>query len=37
LKEAIDKTFGSFSNFKEEFTKSATTLFGSGWCWLVDE
>ncbi|MCH3924293.1 MAG: superoxide dismutase [Bacteroidales bacterium] len=35
LKEAIDKTFGSFSNFKEEFTKYATTLFGSGWCWLV--
>lgn len=32
---AIDKSFGSFDKFKEEFTKSAATLFGSGWCWLV--
>jgi len=35
LGEAIIKTFNSFDNFKAEFTKSATTLFGSGWTWLV--
>ena len=35
LKEAIDKKFGSFDAFKEEFSKAAATLFGSGWAWLV--
>ncbi|PIC78556.1 superoxide dismutase [Sporosarcina sp. P19] len=33
--EAIDKEFGSFDAFKEEFAKAATTRFGSGWAWLV--
>ena len=32
---AIDKAFGSFDKFKEEFTKSAAGNFGSGWTWLV--
>jgi Fe-Mn family superoxide dismutase len=32
---AIDKTFGSFPSFKEEFTKAASGVFGSGWAWLV--
>ncbi|BCN32570.1 superoxide dismutase [Anaeromicropila herbilytica] len=35
LKEAIDKVFGSFDNFKEEFKKNALGRFGSGWAWLV--
>jgi superoxide dismutase, Fe-Mn family len=35
LGEAIKKTFGSFEQFKEKFTTSSTTLFGSGWTWLV--
>ncbi len=35
LAEAIDKKFGSFDAFKEEFTKAATTRFGSGWAWLI--
>lgn len=32
---AIDKAFGSFDKFKEEFTNSAVNNFGSGWTWLV--
>ena len=35
LKEAIERDFGTFRIFKEEFTTAATTLFGSGWTWLV--
>ncbi len=35
LGAAIDKAFGSYDAFKEEFTKKAVTLFGSGWAWLV--
>ncbi len=35
LAAAIDKKFGSFDAFKEEFTKAATTRFGSGWAWLI--
>lgn len=34
LAEAIKKNFGSFGEFKEQFSKSALTLFGSGWAWL---
>ncbi len=33
--DAINAKWGSFDKFKEEFTKSATTNFGSGWTWLV--
>ncbi|MGN8159295.1 superoxide dismutase [Salinisphaera sp. RV14] len=35
LAEAIDKSFGSFDDFKEKFTGEATGLFGSGFVWLV--
>jgi Fe-Mn family superoxide dismutase len=35
LASAISGTFGSFDNIKAEFTKAATTPFGSGWAWLV--
>jgi Fe-Mn family superoxide dismutase len=35
LAAAIDKEFGSFDQFKEKFSTSAATLFGSGWNWLV--
>lgn len=33
--EAISKKWSSFDKFKEEFTNSAATNFGSGWTWLV--
>jgi len=35
LAEAINAKFGSFDNFKAEFTKSCVGNFGSGWTWLV--
>ncbi|MBC8258353.1 MAG: superoxide dismutase [Fe] [SAR324 cluster bacterium] len=35
LMEAISATFGSFDDFKEQFSKSAVGNFGSGWTWLV--
>lgn len=35
LAAAIDSNFGSFDAFKTEFEQAATTLFGSGWAWLV--
>lgn len=33
--EALETNFGSFDNFKGQFVKAATGLFGSGWTWLV--
>lgn len=35
LADAINKAFGSFDAFKEAFSKTAITTFGSGWAWLV--
>ncbi|MBX7228872.1 MAG: superoxide dismutase [Fe] [Burkholderiaceae bacterium] len=35
IAQAINTKFGNFNSFKEAFTKSATTNFGSGWTWLV--
>lgn len=34
LAEAINRDFGTFEAFKDEFQKKGTTLFGSGWVWL---
>jgi len=35
LKEAIANELNGFADFKEQFTKAATTRFGSGWAWLA--
>ncbi|WP_236564877.1 superoxide dismutase [Flavobacterium sp. MK4S-17] len=35
LAEAINKDFGSFDNFKQQFSDAAANQFGSGWAWLV--
>jgi Fe-Mn family superoxide dismutase len=35
LAAAIEKQFGSFDAFKSEFSKSAGSVFGSGWAWLT--
>jgi Fe-Mn family superoxide dismutase len=35
LADAINKAFGGFAQFKEEFTKTSVGTFGSGWGWLV--
>ncbi len=35
LAEVINSTFGKYENLKEEFSKVALSIFGSGWGWLV--
>jgi len=37
LADAIKRDFGSLDALKEQMTKAATTLFGSGWVWLVKD
>lgn len=35
LADAINAAFGSFAEFKEKFSQTSITTFGSGWGWLV--
>jgi len=35
LLEAVNQAFGSFDDFKSQFSNAAATRFGSGWAWLV--
>ncbi len=37
VSDGINKAFGSFSKFKEQFQDAATGRFGSGWAWLVSD
>ena len=35
LKEEIEKKWGSFEHFKDEFVINGVGQFGSGWVWLI--
>ncbi len=35
IKELLNRDFGSFEQFKKDFSDTAATLFGSGWAWLM--
>jgi len=37
LRELVEKSFGSFEEFKNAFTAAAAAQFGSGWVWLVQD
>ncbi len=37
LSEKIQAAFGSFEKFKDQFSQTAATTFGSGWAWLVQD
>lgn len=37
LADAIKSSFGSFNDFKSQFSNAAATRFGSGWAWLVKQ
>lgn len=37
VSELLDKDFGSFDAFKDQFSKAAAGQFGSGWAWLVSD
>ena len=34
LKDTIEKSFGTFNEFKSQFSSAAASRFGSGWAWL---
>jgi Fe-Mn family superoxide dismutase len=37
LSESIVRDFKSFEEFKKEFSEKSTKIFGSGWCWLIEQ
>ena len=37
LADAINRDFGSYANFRKQFSDAAVAQFGSGWAWLVKE
>jgi len=37
IANSIGQQFGSYKDFKKQFSASAISLFGSGWAWLVTD
>jgi Fe-Mn family superoxide dismutase len=37
MQRAIAQNFGSMEQFKKDFEKAATSVFGSGWAWVVKD
>ena len=37
LLKKIERDFGSYEKFREEFKNAAVSQFGSGWAWLVED
>ena len=37
MKKKIERSFGGYDKFREEFAAAATTQFGSGWAWLAED
>jgi Fe-Mn family superoxide dismutase len=37
LADAIKSSFGSFADFKTQFSNAGATRFGSGWAWLIKQ
>lgn len=37
LEKILEKHFGSYDNFKKEFSEKSLKIFGSGWCWLIKD
>lgn len=37
LQQAIEAEYGSYQEFVDKFTAAALGVFGSGWCWLLDD
>lgn len=37
MMEKIERDFGSYDSFRQEFKNAATSQFGSGWAWLVEK
>ena len=37
VRDGLNRSFGGFDAFKEQFAKAGATRFGSGWAWLVFE